>query len=292
MWPRGTFHIKNLLSHSNPLMETCDTSHLSVCNLSQVGINVLNVTPRSSSVHRLKCSFCDNQPGIVELVACPAIRREHIDPNMAFHSNTHTPIPYSLKEFGQILTLEGGPSISVFGLTPHYSRIWLIYRVWWSCSLHELIPFSWSNPRPSGAHVSGAQQEEEDDWGQRSMRSLSLNESTHKPAAGHPEGNDIINIKIIADSAHFYHLVSPERSNNKSIKLQSHTSTFATLVAPVSQFSQLCTGCNVIFLISNDDISLTIEKCQYISEYLSIWSVPSYFNSSMHSSWHGLNTFV
>lgn len=204
----------------------------------------------------------------------------------------HTSIPYSLKEFGQILTLEGGPSISVFGLTPHYSRIWLIYRVWWSCSLHELIPFSWSNPRPSGAHVSGAQQEEEDDWGQRSMRSLSLNESTHKPAAGHPEGNDIINIKIIADSAHFYHLVSPERSNNKSIKLQSHTSTFATLVAPVSQFSQLCTGCNVIFLISNDDISLTIEKCQYISEYLSIWSVPSYFNSSMHSSWNGLNTFV
>lgn len=64
------------------------SSHLSICNFSQVGINVLNVTPWSSSVHRLKCSFCENQLGIVELVTCPAIRRENIDPNMAFHSNT------------------------------------------------------------------------------------------------------------------------------------------------------------------------------------------------------------
>lgn len=27
----------------------------------------------------------------------------------------------------------------------------LIYRVWWSCSLHELIPRRWSKPQPAGS---------------------------------------------------------------------------------------------------------------------------------------------
>lgn len=75
----------------------------------------------------IKAWFYENQACFVGLLTCPTTEGAHFGPNMALLTvtplsiHTHTLSPNTVKELCHILTREGGPSLSLFGVAPHSS---------------------------------------------------------------------------------------------------------------------------------------------------------------------------
>lgn len=122
------------------------------------------------------------------------------------HKHTHPPL-FLWEELWQSLTWEGGPSLSVFGLAPHYSTAKTNVR-----SVMEL-QFTWAHTfqliRTSTCWLTCEQLFGGGGWLKAAEHEVTHRKhSTNKPAAGQPEGPDIIRIKIFTESAaHLYHLV-------------------------------------------------------------------------------------
>lgn len=97
------------------------------------------------------------QPARWSLTWLCSLSRAHACVQARRPARTHTFPVLSGRSSGRHSHERVVPSLSVFGLAPPITlQLRPIYRVWWSSSLHELMPFSWSKHRPAGSHVSGS----------------------------------------------------------------------------------------------------------------------------------------